>query len=262
MKTITIRDDFSALKEFTANLPQTFDQQGYVIHNSRNVIKKINTGDGTFVVKNFKGMYLFNRLAYSLFRQSKAARSYLHSAMLNEKGIATPPHVAWMDCYTMGLLTRSYFISVFYPYRTLNQMIDYYEIYDKSLKQKLLNEFAAFVKKLHKLDIYHEDLSVGNILVIRTLEGYDFALVDLNRIKFRPIEFVEGLHNFAKLRMPADDLSALIREYARLSGRDADSAVAEFWKFERRRTYLRQLRRRIRRYTLTPIERIFHKPHA
>ncbi len=262
MKTITIRDDFSSLKDFTTNLPRTFDQQGLLIHNSRNVIKKINTGEGTFVVKNFKGMYLFNRLAYSFFRQSKAARSYLHSAILNEKGIVTPPHVAWLDCYTMGLLTQSYFVSVFYAHKTLNEMMEYCANYDPTMTQTLLKHFAAFVLKLHTLGIYHEDLSVGNILVIRKDGGYDFALVDLNRIKFRQIDFMDGLHNFAKLRMSASDLRTVISEYATLRGQDAERAMDEFSRYERRRSYLRQLRRKIRRYTLTPIEKLFQKPHA
>ena len=261
MKTITVRAEFSGLKEFTKSLPQTFDSLGLVIHNSRNVIKKINTREGTFVVKNFKGMYFFNRLAYSLFRKSKAARSYMYSQILNEKGIITPPHVAWIDCYELGLLTSSYFVSVYYPYKTLNEIIQYYSIYDSSYKASLFHSLAAFVHKLHDLGIYHEDLSLGNILVIRALNEYQFALVDLNRIKFGPVDFRNGLRNFTTLRMSPEDLNALITEYARLSGQPPGPAKEIFWKYEKRKSFLRRVRRKIRRYTITQVEKILGQSH-
>jgi serine/threonine protein kinase len=261
MKTITVREEFSALKEFTSNLPRTFDSQGFVIHNSRNVIKRIDTPQGDFVVKNFKGMYLFNRLAYSLFRKSKAARSYLYSGILNAKGIITPPHVAWIDCYKLGLLTRSYFVSIYYPYKTLQDAIQYYEIYDPSYKRLLFKNLASFIKTLHDLNIFHEDLSMGNILVIRTTKGYQFALVDLNRIKFHKVAYDNALRNFTTLRMAPDDLNSLIAEYAILCGQPAMKSQEVFWKYERRKSFLRRFRRRIRSFTLKPLEKLLDQPH-
>ena len=262
MKTVTLRREFSELKEFTSNLPKTFDGQGSIIHNGRNIIKKISTEQGVFVVKNFKGMYLFNRLAYSLFRQSKAARSYIYSRILNEKGISTPPHVAWIDCYSSGLLTRSYFVSVFDPHQTLREIIQYYDVYDPARKASLFHHLAHFVIKLHQLKIYHEDLSLGNILVTRTLKGFDFALIDLNRIKFRDVDFVAGLRNFATLRMSREDLEALISEYARLSGEKPASALKIFWKYENRKSLLRRIRKQIRYYTINQVERILNHSHS
>lgn len=261
MRAITIRDEFSALKDFTASLPQTFDRQGLLIHNSRNVIKKIDTREGTLVVKNFAGMYFFNRLAYSFFRKSKAARSYLYSAMLNERGIMTPPHVAWMDCYSMGLLTKSYYVSVFFPYRTLEEMIQYQNVFDPTLKGPLIRDLAVFIRKLHTKGVYHEDLSLGNILVIRTVRGYDFALVDLNRIKFREINKRDSLRNFATLRLAPDDINALIGEYATLAGLEPASSKEYFWRYRDRKFRFRRLRRKLRDLTITPVEHFLLKKH-
>ena len=261
MKTVTIRNEFSELKEFTTNLPQTFDREGSVIHNGRNVIKKVNTKKGTLVVKNFKGMYFFNRLAYSLFRESKAARSYAYSRILNEKGIMTPPHVGWLDCYSGGILNRSYFVSVYEPYQTLQEIIQYYSVYDPERKNLLFQHLAQFILKLHRLDIYHEDLSLGNILVIRTINGYDFELVDLNRIKFREVPFADGLHNFATLKMAREDLNHLIDEYAKLTGHNSATAIERFWKFENRKSFLRRIRKRIRYFTIHQVERILTHSH-
>jgi hypothetical protein len=261
MKTVTIRDEFLELREFTANLSQTFDKVGSVIHNGRNVIKKVNTDKGILVVKNFKGMYFFNRLAYSLFRESKAARSYTYSRILNEKGIMTPAHVGWLDWYSGGILTRSYFVSVYDPYQTLQEIIQYYNIYDPERKALLLRHLAEFVLRLHTRGIYHEDLSLGNILVIRTLDGYDFELVDLNRIKFRKVPFADGVNNFATLRMSREDLNLLIDEYARLTGHNSATAIARFWKFENRKFFLRRIRKKIRYYTINQVERILTNSH-
>lgn len=259
MTSYIVREGFHDLKDFTTNLPKTFDHRGVVIHNSRNVIKKIDTGGRLYVVKNFKGMYFLNRLAYSLFRSSKAVRSYNYSALLNQKGIRTPPHVAWVDCYTLGFLTRSYFVSIYSPNETLGQFIHHSV---NGTESSLLRHLAAFILKLHRLGIYHEDLSLGNILVNKTNDGYDFALVDLNRIKFRKIDFQKGLRNFGTLRLDSGELNSLIGEYARLCGQSPKASVETFRKYEKRKSFLRRLRRKIRSYTIAPLEKLLNHGHA
>ena len=251
MESIQIHDKFSGLKEFTSIIPHQFDHLGVIIKDNRNVIKKVTTDEGTFVIKCFKGMYFFNRLAYSLFRKSKAARSYIYSGILNERGIDTPPHVSWIDCYSRGLLTASYFVSVYYPYRTLKEFI---EEEDESKKKSLFHHLAAFAKKLHSLEIYHRDFSVGNILVIPKDDGYTFAMVDLNRIKFRRVSYKQGLQNFTTLKISSDDMNLLISEYALLSNQSPKAFIDLFWINQKRSSLLRIIRKRIRSYTLTPFE--------
>ena len=261
MKSYKVREEFSELKEFTLHLPETFDRNGFVIQGNRNIVKKITTAQGTFVIKNFKGMYFFNRLAYSIFRKSKAERSYIYSGILNEKGISTPPHVSWIDCYKLGLLTNSYFVSVYYPYQTIKQVLDYLNIYDDTLKLSLLHHLAVFSKKLHSLGIYHDDFSVGNILVKKKLQDYEFALVDLNRIKFHKVSYIKGLRSFTKLNIDPEDMNILIGEYARLSNELPKSSIDLFWLYKKRSSFLRRLRKKIRHYTLKPLERLLHPKH-
>lgn len=261
MMTYKVRDQFSGLRDFTLGLSQSFDETGELIHNGRNVIKKIEIKEGAFVVKHFKGMYFFNRLAYSLFRKSKAARSFIFSQRLNEQGISTPPAVAYVDYYTSGLLAKSYFISVFWSHKTLEQTLRHYNLDGPAgkvslEKVSLLNNLAAFAHKLHGLGIYHVDFSLGNILVIETPDGYQFALVDLNRIKFGKVNYQKGLQNFNTLHTQSEEMNILIREYARLSGQPAEQSVERFWKQHDRTWYFKRLRRRIRRYTLSKVEKI------
>ena len=253
-----IRKEFSELQEFAMSLPDTFDKIGSVMLDNRNIVKKIAIPQGTFVVKDFKGMYFFNRLGYSLFSRSKAEKSFRNSRVLNEKGISTPAHVGWIDCYNLGLLTRSFFISVYHPYETLREVLKR-NLHDKSHKSLLYHHLVKFIVKLHKAGIYHDDFSLTNMLVKPTTDGYQFSLVDLNRIRFMKVNFRQGLQNFGKLEIPTEDLNKLIRNYAIEVGESPDTSTDLFWADNKRFQYLRKLRKTLRRYTLTPLEKLFRE---
>src|SRR5690606_18637779 len=134
--------------------------------------------------------------------------------------IMTPPPVSCMDCYSMGLLTQSYFVSVFSPYRTLEQILQFHNNFEPLNKKVLLQSLAQFAHKLHTNGIYHRDFSLGNILVISKPSGYDFVLLDLNRIKFCTIRPDDGLRNFTTLSLPTDDMNCLIAEYCCITGQN------------------------------------------
>jgi hypothetical protein len=251
--TVNIKHEFSELKEFAITLPETFDHLGSVIKDNRNIVKKLSTANGTFVIKNFTGMYFFNRLAYSLFRKSKAARSYIYSDALKDKGVITPAPVAWIDCYQWGMLMKSYFVSVYYPHETLQQILEYSS---KDEKELLYHHLAKFAIRLHSLGVYHVDFSTGNILVEKMNDEYSFALVDLNRIKFQNVSYGKCLKNFSTLDIPKEEMDILISKYARLSDQSPEVSIDMFWMHKKRSSMLRRLRKKIRSFTLTPVERI------
>lgn len=260
MRYYKISDDFLEQKDFILNLPDTFDNIGLVLKDNRNIIKKANTTQGTLIIKNFRGMYFFNRLAYSIFKKSKAERSYINSSILNEKGILTPPHVGWLDCYSWGLLTQSYFISVYSPYKTLREMLDE-NVNNESYKTILYQHLLTFIIKLHSAGVLHNDFSLGNILVIPTAGGYEFSLVDLNRVSFEEVTFRKGLQNFRKVEIPVEDMNWLIREYAVRADQPADASVKMFWADSNRSLFLRRIRKNLRKYTLTPLEKILKRKY-
>lgn len=256
MNPYVINDEFSELEEFALGIPKNFDRVGEIIQDHRNVIKKVTTPQGKFVIKDFKGMYFFNRLAYSIFRKSKAERSYLNALHLKDKGILTPPPIAWIDCKRWGLLTHSYFISMYYPDKTLSEILKQLDVNNYDAKKTLYNRLASFALTLHRLNIYHDDFSTGNILIIDNPDHFSFALVDLNRVEFRKVSYRDGLQNFAKLGVPKEDLNMIIREYATLSGQPIEKSIDAFWTTRKRSDFLRSIRKNIRRYTLTPLEKI------
>jgi hypothetical protein len=255
MKYYKISDEFAALNEFIVNLPVAFDHTGLIIKDNRNVIRKVDTAQGTLVIKSFKGMYFFNRVAYSFFRKSKAERSYLNSASLNEKGIFTPPNVGWLDTYRWKLLEKSYYICLYSPHKTFQEhLVDHAN--DENYKKTLYAHLLTFVIKLHRAGINQMDLSLGNILVIPTTDGYEFSMVDLNRVRFHKMSFRQGLNNLRKIEIPLDDLNNLIREYAVQNGQSPEAAVAMYWADTQRFIFLRSLRKQLRKYTLTPVEKL------
>jgi len=249
-----VRKEYSGLKEFTLDLPHKFEERGSTIKDNRNVIKKITTTYGSVVVKDFRGMYFFNRLAYSFFRKSKAERSFINSGILNDRGIDTPPHISWLNCYNGGLLTKSYFVSIDYPFKTLEQFLNT-EI-DESNRSRLIHDLAVFTKTMHSRDIYHKDFSVGNILVIPKDAGFHFALVDLNRVRFLTVTFKDGIRNFNTLALPRDVMNEFIEKYAKLFNESPQAAVQMFWNYKNRASKFWRFRKSLRRYTLTPLEKL------
>lgn len=245
-----IETEFEHHKDAILRMIEDFEKNGTVIRNDRNVIKKINSPIGIFVIKCFKGMYFFNKLAYSTIRPSKAIRSYQYSKQLHEKGIIAPKPVAYVDKYQSGLLQTSYFVSVYHPYENLYELIrkDVFE------KEHLLKSIARFTKQLHEKGIYHRDYSSGNILVKKTEGDFEFALVDLNRISFFQPNYWQGLKNFSRITLPEEHVKLLIREYASLHGESPEKSISYFYSTTSRAAKWRKIRKKIRSLTLSPIE--------
>lgn len=251
-----INKDFAHVQHVISHLPDFVHEQADILEDNRNIVTKVETMHGLFVVKNFKGMYFFNRLAYSLGRKSKAIRSYRNSERLNKLGFKTPTPVAWIDYYTGGLLMKSYYISTFYPYQTLRQYLTNHTE-DSTLDKTLLwHQLAAFAFRLHRNGILHDDFSIGNIFVIPTEEGYDFALTDLNRMRFGKVSYKSGLSNLRRLHLSPEDLDLVIKSYAEYWGMSPGNSIEIYYRIKNKASALRSFRRKIRRYTVGYLERL------
>lgn len=251
MTVFQIRKEFTHLRDVVFDLPHCTDCVITVMQDNRNVVTRIETPQGEFVLKDFRGMYFTNRLAYSFFRKSKAIRSFENSARLNSMGIQTPQPVAWIDEYSFGFLKRSIFVSTFFQYKTLQQFMFERQDQGDVYKKELLNALASFALKLHRRGILHDDFSIGNIFVIPVEGGYDFALTDLNRMRFnKSISYNNAMSNFRKIQLEPEDLETFIAGYARLSAKSPRESLAVFKRMKDRSSKLRRTRRKLRRYTL------------
>jgi len=225
-----VAPEFKDLELWISQLPANFPVSGETIFKSRNEVKVFNVGEYQVNVKAFKVPNLVNRFAYVYFRGSKARRSYSYARKFLSLGIATPKAIGYVDCTESGLLHTSYYISVHYKYEfTLREVLNY-QVADHDV---ILREWVRFTyKKLHLNNIFHLDYSPGNTLISRQEYGYDFQIVDLNRMSFGPISFEKGLYNFRQLDTDRQTLELLASEYASLCHKDAGKAMKVLIAFD------------------------------
>ncbi|HEY5511842.1 MAG TPA: hypothetical protein VIK10_12545 [Prolixibacteraceae bacterium] len=227
---LKIAPGYEVLEDWLAKLPEHFQNGGVSIFKDRNEVKVFNEMGFELNIKSFKVTHLINRFAYIYFRGSKAARSFLNAVRLLASGASTPEPVAYVECLSMGILGRSYYISLQYLHDfTLRDVLDY-EIPDR---QNILTQWVHFTwLHLHKNGIFHLDYSPGNTLIRKEGEQYQFAIVDLNRMKFLPVDFGKGIQNFRQLHTDEETIRLIATQYAALCGSSAEKAIEMLLKLD------------------------------
>ena len=218
--------------ELVAGIESYLQEAKDTLVDSRNTVKIVSYKQQQFVVKSFRKPTLFMRFAYVYFRPSKAKRSFLYAQKLLQHTIATPKPIAYREDFTYGVLTHSYYISEYLPHEKL--IFDLFNECDKNLHihVKTLKQFAAFTYKLHSHNIFHNDYTSKNILLLPLTEGYQFALVDLNRLRFRKRSILGKAKNISSVWGNFAVLDLIATEYAGLAGYNPDILIklVHFWK--------------------------------
>ena len=197
------------------HIKEIFKNSDESIHKARNELKIIELGGIKCVVKSFKVPHAINRLAYSFFRDGKAKKSYLNAIKLAELGINTPEPIGVIEFFSFGLLSESFFISVYEPYDFTIREVFHHKVENY---EEILREFAKFTYELHQKGVWHVDYSLGNILITKKENSYRFSLVDINRMEFKTIAPYQGLKNFNKFwAKDNNDLVVLATVYAKLA---------------------------------------------
>jgi len=221
--TYLLNPKYKHLKDFLINIENNFNDSNETIHKARNELKIIELNGIKFVVKSFKIPHFANRIAYTYFREGKARKSYKNAVKLIEKEIETPEPIGIIEFFTLGLLSKSYFISLYEPYTFTIREVFHHKVEDVN---EILKEFAKFTYNLHKKGVWHVDYSLGNILVTKKHNSYQFSLVDINRMEFKTIHSYEGLKNLNKFWPKNDkDLPLLAKEYAKCASLNENKAI-------------------------------------
>jgi hypothetical protein len=220
---------YLSLDSWINRLPDYFTDHGETIFKSRNEVKIFKYGDLLLNVKAFKVPNWINRIVYVYLRASKAQRSFEYARKFLNLGISTPEAVGFIECHSNGLLEKSFYVSLHCQYDfTLREVMNY----QVPERDEILRQWIKFTyKRLHLNGIFHLDYSPGNTLINKTEEGYEFNIIDLNRMKFRKISFVLGLKNFRQLDTDLQTIEFIAKEYARLNGEDSEAAVNKLKKF-------------------------------
>jgi hypothetical protein len=193
-------------------LPGRLPQLGETVYQARNEIKVVATAEGKVVIKAFGKIYLFNRFAYAWLRPSKARRSFEYALELEKRGVDTPAPIGYLECYRAGLLRENMYVYRFSPLtHDLREMLRDQDYPDRD---GLLRALAGYAGSLLRRGVYHRDFSPGNVLFAKQEQGYQFTLIDINRIRFGPVPVEKRYRIFRRLMTDEHALMVLADAFA------------------------------------------------
>ncbi len=215
---------YNHLHEWLQRLPQDFEHLGKVIYDKRNQLRVITAPDGTLVnAKRYCKAHPLNRVVYSLgIRQPKGRRAFLYPALLLQRGIDTPEPIAYIEERRCGLLGLSYLVSV--QSRLGHTLFEFSHAQEGTYEQ-MAHAVGCFIAMMHEREVLHLDLSSGNILWDKDEQGYHFAVVDINRLRFGKVSMQDGCATLCRLWGPKRFTELVVRSYATARGLDQEQAV-------------------------------------
>ena len=224
---IRISEPYRAFGDQIAELPRTLDHRGVTLHSGRNHIKRlsITTSESEsidVVVKAFAVPARLRGFVYAHLRRSKALRSMRNATMLLEKGVDTPEPIACIEYHEFGCLRRSHYVSRYWHHDYDLTALLYRGASHGPGTHALLEQLAAFTSAQHDHGVLHLDYNPGNILVRARRDSFEFALVDLNRLRFRQLGIDDRISGLVRLTTIVDYLRIIGRRYAMLYGADPD----------------------------------------
>ncbi|TXE17366.1 Kdo domain containing protein [Psychroflexus gondwanensis] len=227
-------------------LVTSFESIGTVFGDGdRNIIKTVNFEGETLNIKSFKEPNFINQIAYQYFRKSKARRSFEYATILKEKGIGTPEPIAFFEFKKGFGFGKSYYISLHQsPDLTYRELV---HEPDFPNHEEILRAFTRFSFDLHEKGIEFQDHSPGNTLIFITDSGYDFSLVDLNRMQFKTLSFKERMYNLRRLTPKREMVEIMSDEYAKLIKKPNTEVFEMMWNFTsefQRKFHLKQKRKK------------------
>lgn len=232
-----IHKDYAGLSDFVSGLPHgLFENSGMIMRYERNCVKVFQDGDRKIVVKKFKRPNAFNRVAYTYLRGSKARRAYHNALKLIELGVGTPRPAGFIDVRQNGLLTDCYLVTEYTDFQPVGNIVAGPEHGNETL----FNSFVRFTVRLHEIGVRHDDYNMTNVLYKRRPDGlYDFALIDVNRMKFVKLSRKACMHNIKRVCANPEFTFRFAQKYAELRNWNVYRYVAwlSFFRlvFERRR---------------------------
>ncbi len=198
------------------------------VHWGRNYLYRArlasSAGDLAVVVKVFRERNARQRLTRR-FKGSKAQRSFDASTALLDAGVAVPRPVAALES-TDGA-RASFFLyeplesvtegRYFWRARNAGRERELFPEIDGAL---LLARLAATLRRMHDADLWHRDVSAGNVLLAgdwsgRVASAGELYLIDLARTRIgKPLTRSERMRDLARLPLHrAEDRAALLALY-------------------------------------------------
>ena len=237
--------------DLITNIKQHFNNCDNVLYKGRNEIKLLEFDNQKYVVKRFKSPNFINKIIYTFFRDSKAKRSFEYSEKIISltkytiKNNATPNPIGYIDFFGSLFINDSYYVCEY-----VDNCFEIRELIDKAPYpnwQDITKEFTTFTYSLHKMGIFHQDYSSGNILIKKQNGGYCFFIVDVNRMIFKPFNILDGLKNFNKLWANEQMIQIISAQYSNLLLKDklASTDINQKYCLEQISKYDKELKQRV-----------------
>jgi tRNA A-37 threonylcarbamoyl transferase component Bud32 len=213
--TICIRKDFP--KNYIVNMIT----KGYSSSEDRGLFTRVPSSDYTNVFKySFsldgvdRSFYLKKYLCRStldfvkhLFRPSRARRAFNAALMLRRNGFDTPVVVGLFELRTGSFCTNNLLLTEeVESSKPMVQLLT--EFFQKSgidtfiHKRNLIKAFGRTIGRMHAEGIFHGDLRLGNVLVVREEQKWRFFFIDNERTKkFRRLPDRLRLKNLVQINM-------------------------------------------------------------
>ncbi len=198
-KKIIVEDNFP--KGFESSAVQIPDGQRTVFQklgSSRHarVLKfdvLFNSKAYSIVLKKYLHRNIFDLFKY-LFLSTRAQRAVRGGKLLIANGFLSPPIVAHNRKFLMTMEIKDS--------KPLHVML---EKLPKEQKLRMVEQFAQTVGKMHDKGIFHGDLRLGNVLVKKNGENFDFYFLDNERTKkFNDLPMRLRIKNLVQINMNRD----------------------------------------------------------
>ena len=232
-----------------ADLPRIVGSHGVTLYSGRNLIKRLSVaafgGDSVeVVVKAFAVPGRMRGFTYANLRRSKAMRCLMNAERLKELGVSTPDPIGCIEHQQFLCLRGSYYVSRYWHHDFDLTALLYRGVSSSPNTRVLLEQLTRFTAVQHDLGVLHLDYNPGNILVRVRDDSFDFALVDLNRLRFKSLKMKDRIRGLVRLTTIVDYLRIIGSHYASICGMDRD-AFCHHLEEEQRRFVTR--RRRVKR---------------
>ena len=224
---LVFSDNYRLHANFIRQIPELFERgEGELLYSERNEVRRMEHEGKVFIVKRYKRVNAIQRVVYTFFRKTKAARAYLYAQKFRRRGIDTPREIAYIETFSHGLFTVGYFVSEECLWREVAIDLRNREDYDRELGRALIQHLVL----MHSRGVLHGDLNLTNFLYHRDADGqYHFMLIDINRSRFTdgmPSDS-QCLRNLVRLTHRRDLYEFLIRQYAMQRGWPVEATLRQ-----------------------------------
>lgn len=226
MTKVQINPKFDYLSDCIYRIPTHDYEVEKVFCNSRNTVELVIFHGEQFVVKRYKRPTLANCVIYTWFRKPKPRQAYENAFLLSNLGIETAEPVAYIESFKHGIFHTGWFIARYLPYKSAKEV--YNSLTSTYIRKRFATDFFKFVSNLFREHITNKDFNAGNILAYATPKGYNFAMIDINRLKKSKISLSDETRALDQLGLNNNENFIVLSHFANLSDKSFDDIALSF----------------------------------